>query len=123
MLGAERQIRPLFDGVIASLVPVPLRDGDGNPIELVQASYADFIWGLPPVADPLYPSLGVSLAGQLGKLPNKIIQVGEESVAADAGIDETRYYRVQDGELFPCPGGTESEGADIDAVEVLNPSP
>ena len=85
-LGAERQIRPLFDGVIASLVPVPLRDGDGNPIELVQASYADFIWGLPPVADPLYPSLGVSLAGQLGKLPNKIIQVGEESVAADAGI-------------------------------------
>jgi hypothetical protein len=38
----------------------------------------------------------------------------------DAGIEEARYFRVQDGELFPCPGGTVTEGADIDAVEILN---
>jgi len=42
---------------------------------------------------------------------------------AEAGLEETRYYRVQDGELFPCPGGTVTEGADIDAVEILSPSP
>lgn len=42
---------------------------------------------------------------------------------ADAGIEEARYFRVQDGELFPCPGDTSSEGADIDAVEILNPKP
>lgn len=41
----------------------------------------------------------------------------------DAGIEEARYFRVQDGELFPCPGGTVTEGADIDAVEILNLKP
>jgi hypothetical protein len=42
---------------------------------------------------------------------------------ADAGIEEARYFRVQDGELYPCPGDTQSEGADIDAVEILNAKP
>ena len=40
-----------------------------------------------------------------------------------AGLEEARYFRVEDGELFPCPGGTNSEGADIDAVEILNQKP
>lgn len=40
-----------------------------------------------------------------------------------AGLEEARYFRVEDGELFPCPGGTDSEGADIDAVEILNARP
>jgi hypothetical protein len=39
---------------------------------------------------------------------------------ADAGLEAARYLRVQDGELFPCPGDAVSEGADIDAVEILN---
>jgi hypothetical protein len=42
---------------------------------------------------------------------------------AQAGIEEARYLRIQDGELFPCPGGTVTEGADIDAVEILNAKP
>jgi hypothetical protein len=41
----------------------------------------------------------------------------------EAGIEEARFFRVQDGELFPCPGGTVTEGADIDAVEILNLKP
>jgi hypothetical protein len=41
---------------------------------------------------------------------------------ADAGIEEARFFRVQDGELFPCPGDTVSEGADIDGVHILNMS-
>ena len=32
---------------------------------------------------------------------------------------QARYVRVEDGELFPCPGGTTSEGADLDAVQAL----
>jgi hypothetical protein len=41
---------------------------------------------------------------------------------AEAGIGSARYLRVEDGELYPClRGGTASEGADIDAVELLNP--
>jgi hypothetical protein len=38
---------------------------------------------------------------------------------ASAGVTQARYVRVEDGELFPCPGGTVSEGADLDAVQAL----
>jgi hypothetical protein len=38
---------------------------------------------------------------------------------ADGGVTQARYVRVEDGELFPCPGGTVSEGADLDAVQAL----
>jgi hypothetical protein len=38
---------------------------------------------------------------------------------ATAGVTQARYLRVEDGELFPCPGGTTSEGADLDAVQAL----
>jgi hypothetical protein len=38
-----------------------------------------------------------------------------------AEVQEARYFKVEDGELYPfCPGDTPSEGADIDAVQVLN---
>lgn len=42
---------------------------------------------------------------------------------ASAGLDEARYLRVEDGELYPCPGDTVTEGADIDAVEVIHRKP
>lgn len=41
---------------------------------------------------------------------------------ATGGVSQARYVRVEDGELFPCPGGTVSEGADLDAVQVLGVS-
>jgi hypothetical protein len=85
-LGAERQVRPWYDGGIASVVPVPVLDDDGQPVSQVRASYASFVWGLPQELEPLYPSLGVSLMGSLGKEPGQIIQVSEKSVAERAGI-------------------------------------
>jgi hypothetical protein len=42
---------------------------------------------------------------------------------ADSGVEEARYFKVEDGELFPCPGGTNSEGADLDALQILNVKP
>jgi hypothetical protein len=43
---------------------------------------------------------------------------------AEAEIDEARYFRVEDGEKTPCnQAGTPSEGADIDAVEILHEKP
>jgi hypothetical protein len=42
---------------------------------------------------------------------------------AASGLDEARYLRVEDGELYPCPGDTVTEGADIDAVEILHLKP
>jgi hypothetical protein len=38
---------------------------------------------------------------------------------ASGGVTQARYVRVEDGEIFPCPGGTVSEGADLDAVQAL----
>jgi len=85
-LGAERQIRPRFDGGIASVVPVQSVGPDGEPVAEVNAAYADFVWGLPPALPPRFPELGVSLAGLLGSHPNKIIQVSEDSAAEAAGL-------------------------------------
>jgi hypothetical protein len=40
---------------------------------------------------------------------------------AAAEIDEARYFRIEDAERTPCElAGTNSEGADIDAIEILN---
>jgi hypothetical protein len=41
---------------------------------------------------------------------------------ASGGATRARYLRVEDGELYPCPGGTVSEGADLDAVQALEVS-
>jgi hypothetical protein len=38
---------------------------------------------------------------------------------ASGGVTRARYVRVEDGELYACPGGTASEGADLDAVQAL----
>ena len=38
-------------------------------------------------------------------------------------VQEARYLRIEDGELYPCPGDTVSEGADIDAGQLLNSRP
>ena len=42
----------------------------------------------------------------------------------DAGMAEARYFKIEDGEIYPClAGGTVTEGADIDAIEILNKKP
>jgi hypothetical protein len=39
-------------------------------------------------------------------------------------VAEARYFKVEDGEIYPClASGSASEGADIDAVEILNLKP
>jgi hypothetical protein len=41
-----------------------------------------------------------------------------------AEVREARYFKVEDGEHFPCnQAGTPSEGADIDAVRILRAGP
>ncbi len=83
-LGAQRQIALHFDGRIASLIPVEL-DDDEEPT--VQASYANFVWGVPDLEFELYPSLGLSLSGSIGPEPRKVIRVGENSPAEQAGVE------------------------------------
>lgn len=96
-LGSERQIDPHYAGRIASLVPLTVVDEEGEPVKQVRASYASFIWGLPEERDTVYPSIGVSLMGSLGKDPGQIIQVSKHSVAERAGLKVGDVLLALDG--------------------------
>jgi len=86
-LGAERQARLWFDGRMASVIPIAVREEVGEPlVGKVQASYADFVWGLPPSSDPLYPSVGLSTPEQKSGERYKVISVVKDSPAAAAGF-------------------------------------
>lgn len=41
---------------------------------------------------------------------------------AGSNVPQVRYVRVEDAEIYPCPCGTPSEGADLDAVQALSVS-
>jgi uncharacterized iron-regulated protein len=79
-LGAERQART--DATLRTASVVPVVAGTGR----VQASLADFVWGIPPQSAPRYPVLGVSLLGGAGAEPTRLIQVAPGSPAAAAGL-------------------------------------
>lgn len=38
-------------------------------------------------------------------------------------LKEARYFKIEDGEQYPCPGDTVTEGADIDAIQILHVKP
>jgi hypothetical protein len=51
---------------------------------------------------------------------NQTVRYCDFDLAA-AGVLEARYFKVEDGELYPCERAeTPSEGADIDAVQILD---
>jgi uncharacterized iron-regulated protein len=85
-LGIERQAATWFDEKMASLIPVPVRDEEGDPVEVVQASFADFVWGLPPETDSVYPTLGLSSIPVEGQEYRRVIHIAEKSVAERSGF-------------------------------------
>jgi len=99
-------------------------DGQGNDVRVYQAVSAEpvTLWAS---STPSGPWVAVEYRKPCGdRVPGQIPQVRKcEFDLLEAGIEEARYFRVQDGELFPCPGNTVTEGADIDAVEILSPAP
>lgn len=100
-LGIQRQVAPGFEkefgGRIASLIPVPVRDEDGDPVAKVQASYADFIWGVPPEGDPLWPGLGFSTGMGEGEAARKVLFVTKGSAAEKAGFQPGDLLLTFDG--------------------------
>ncbi len=85
-LGIERQTAQWFDGEMALLIPVEMSDQDGEPVENVQASYADFLWGVPEEVAPIYPILGFSTTKGEDER-RKIIHVAEGTPAEEAGFE------------------------------------
>ena len=85
-LGIERQVRRSFAGGVASVIPVAVEDAKTGPVRTVQASYANFVWGTPPEADPIYPDLGVSTNVRAHDKLLEVMHVEEDSPAARGGI-------------------------------------
>src|SRR5436305_3513742 len=103
-LGIQRQAARHFDGKIATIVPVNVRDDEGHDGKTVQASYADFIWGLPAQSDPIYPSLGLSsnpTDGEKGEKALKVILVSEKTPAERAGVQVGDVIVSLDGTPVP----------------------
>ncbi len=85
-LGIQRQAALWFDGRMASVIPMAIADPAGHQVSEIQASYADYIWGLPQEEDPLFPSLGFSTREQAGDTPLVVIDVPKDSPGFEAGI-------------------------------------
>ena len=97
-LGIERQVRQWYDRPVASLVPVPVGDAC-DPEREVQASYADFVWGVPPADGPFYPWLGLSTTkSEAGR---KVIHVASGSPAERAGFAAGDVLLTVDGTAIP----------------------
>lgn len=100
-LGIQYQAARHFQGKIATVVPVNVRDGEGHEVRTVQASYADFVWGVPAETDPLYPSLGLSTNPVEGEKALKVILVSEKSPAEKAGAQVGDVIVSLDGTAVP----------------------
>ncbi|MEE8307718.1 MAG: ChaN family lipoprotein, partial [Gammaproteobacteria bacterium] len=83
--GIARQIANWSDVAVATVTPVPAANSHGEPIDQVQASYGDFLWGLPGTQPPRYPVLGTAtIDSKSGGLT--IIDLDSHSAAARAGL-------------------------------------
>ncbi len=102
-LGIQRQIEGALEGKapVMSVIPVPVKDEDGKPLETVRASYADFLWGVPEEGEPLYPSLGLSTATGDGEASLKVIFISEKTPAAQAGFKAGDILLTMDGAPLP----------------------
>lgn len=86
---------------MATVIPISVKDGDGVAIDQVQASYADFLWGMPPVTDPIYPSLGISTRSTGDEGQRTVIFIGEDSVGEKAGFQMGDVLISMDGNPIP----------------------
>ncbi len=99
-LGIQRQAAAFFDGPVASLVPVEVPGENGEAVS-VRTSLADYIWGVPREAAPLYPALGLSTREGKGGEPLAVIDVEKDSAATAAGVRTGDFLTAFDG--LPVP--------------------
>jgi uncharacterized iron-regulated protein len=97
-LGIQRQSGQYFDGKMSSVIPVEVMDAKLQPVENVQASFADYVWGIPYEKDSLYPELGLASvdAGQ-GDARRKVLSVTKISPAGIAGFQTGDILISMDG--------------------------
>ncbi len=96
-LGIERQARQWFSGRIASVIPIPVEDEKTGPVRAVQASYANFVWGIPPETGSLYPDLGLATHTRPDDRRLEVLDVEKETPAAAAGFRVGDVLLTMDG--------------------------
>jgi len=99
-LGIERQVRKWFDGGVATLIPVPVRETKGD-VKSVRASYANFVWGIPTEWDSSYPSLGISLGTVPGGTGRSVIDIQPDTVGKKAGFQLGDVLLSMEGKPLP----------------------
>jgi len=95
-------------------------DATGNDLRIYQAVSSEplsvYVSTSPEgpftLLPPFFQDCGTRVPG------NRLMGYCEFDLAS-AAVQKARYVRVEDGEIFPCPCGTASEGADLDAVQAL----
>lgn len=100
-VGIQRQAARTFDGRIATVVPVSVADEEGHAVPAVQASYADFVWGVPAASQPLYPSLGLSTKPAADGQGLQVILVSDGTPAKEAGAQMGDVALALDGTPLP----------------------
>lgn len=100
-LGIQRQAELWFDGGVATMITVPVDDDPDTRREAVQASYADYVWGVAAEADTLYPTLGFSTRASEEDGSVEVIIVPSASAAAQAGVAVGDKLVAIDGRNVP----------------------
>ena len=95
-LGIERQARQWYAGRIASVIPVAVEDEKTGPVKSVQASYANFVWGVPDELGPLYPELGLANHTRPDRRL-EVLDVEKDTPAAAAGFEVGDLLLTMDG--------------------------
>jgi uncharacterized iron-regulated protein len=96
-LGIERQARQWFSGRIASVIPVEIEDEKKGPVKSVQASYANFVWGIPGEVGSLYPDLGLATHVRATDKRLEVLNVEKDTPAAAAGFQLGDVLLTMDG--------------------------
>ena len=100
-LGIERQARQWFKGKIASVIPVTVEDDKKGPVKAVQASYANFVWGIPPEVGSLYPELGLATHFRADDKLLEVLDVEKDTPASAAGFRVGDVLLTMDAVAIP----------------------
>lgn len=94
-LGIQRQAEPWLEGPVATLIPVPV-SRDGDTVESISASYADFIWGVAEEQWNRFPSLGIATRAHDGG-GRTVLFVDDQSPAKALDLEAGDRLLTADG--------------------------
>jgi hypothetical protein len=98
-------------------------DGPGADVRVFQTTSSEPVT-LYASTDPQGPFTLIGLRESCGQRTRGVYSNHCDFDLGRGPLAEARYFRIEDGEIYPClAGDTRTEGADIDAIEILNQKP